>query len=167
MGFPLFTALAVVHHASALHVVLQENPLNSALSLVVTLSILAVFFLFLDAELLAALQILVYAGAIMVLFLFVIMLLNLSKPTGEKLRGFWVVTSVAGSALFVLELLLLLQEGWPGRNGDSPAPPGFGTVREVGKALFTDFLLPFEITSLLLLAALVGALFLGRKERQL
>lgn len=165
MGFALFTVLAVILLASALLVILQENPLYSALSLVITLSVLAVFFLFLDAELLAALQILVYAGAIMVLFLFVIMLLNLSKATEERLRGFWVVTSVAGSVLFVLELLLLLEKGWPSRSGESPVPPGFGTVREIGRALFTDFLLPFEITSLLLLTALVGALLLARRER--
>jgi NADH-quinone oxidoreductase subunit J len=165
MGLSLFTVLSVILLASALLVILQENPLYSALALAITLSVLAVFFLFLDAELLAVLQILVYAGAIMVLFLFVIMLLNLGQRRREKPNGVWVVTSGAGSTLLVLQLWISFQQSWVDPKGNIDTPPSFGTVREVSRSLFTDFLLPFEMTSLLLLVALIGAVVLAGREK--
>ena len=164
MGFPLFTLLSVVLVASALLVILQDNTLYSALALVVALFVTAIFFLVLDAELIAALQILVYAGAIMVLFLFVIMFLNLGERSGEKRSGAWLTAAVAGATLFILQLFLFFEKGQSSRRENLDVPSSFGSVREVARSLFTDFLLPFEITSLLLLVALIGAVVLAGRE---
>jgi NADH-quinone oxidoreductase subunit J len=167
MGFLLFTVLSVILLASALLVILQNNPLYCALSLVVTLSVLAIFFLFLSAELVAVLQILVYAGAIMVLFLFVIMLLNLAQvPEPLRLNRVWAGAAVGGAAILVYQLFSFFQRTRFDAEGAALAT-SFGTVREVARSLFSDFLLPFEITSVLLLVALIGAVVLTRQEEGL
>jgi NADH-quinone oxidoreductase subunit J len=163
MDHVTFFALALPLVVVAAMVILHPNPVYSALFLVLTLFLLAVYFLFLDAHMVAALQIIVYAGAIMVLFLFVIMLLNLqSDPHDRQRKGLRVAAAIGGGVL-VAELFLLLRRS-PTSVGQNPLPEGFGTVAALSESLFTDFLLPFEITSILLLVAVVGAVVLAKRQ---
>jgi len=166
MSLPLFAVLALLLVVSALGVILQRNPVRSALSLVTTLFLLAVVFIFLDAHLVALLQIVVYAGAIMVLFLFVIMLLNLQNEPIEVGRVGLKFAATAAGSLFALQLI------WVARGKGAPAGAGmggavsesFGTTSALGERLFTQYLLPFEITSVLLLVAVIGAVVLAKRH---
>ena len=158
--FYLFAAFAV---AGALGMLLNlRNAVAGALSLVGTMVALGAIYVLLDAYLIGVLQILVYAGAIVVLFLFVVMLLNLRHDafSPERLR-FTKTAGVVIGALVGIELLLLL----PAALGPAAElPAGFGGYRAVGAALFTDWVLAFEVTSLLLLAAMVGAVILAKRR---
>jgi NADH-quinone oxidoreductase subunit J len=156
-----FSVLAAVAVLAALTVVLHPDPVYSALGLVVMLLVLAVFFIGLDAHLIAALQVIVYAGAIMVLFLFVIMLLGRPAPGGpwSGRPSLWFVAILGSAALAVGVAKLSAQA--PLAAG-APAPPGFGTATALGVELFTTYLLPFELTSVLLLVAVIGAVVLTR-----
>jgi len=167
--FWVFAAIAV---GSALLCVTRRSPIASALWLVLTLFALAALFVILDAQFIAVLQVLVYAGAIMVLFLFVIMLLNLGRagPSDRKGALSWAVAAVLGAGLLV-PLAGLARAG-----GGPPAaiqlPEGTmaqlqqqqGMVGAVARPLFETYLVPFEITSLLLLAAIVGAVVLAKRR---
>ena len=166
MGAALFLVLAVLTVVAALGVVLHPNPVKSALFLVVTLFLLAVVFVLLEAHMIAALQIIVYAGAIMVLFLFVIMLLNLQIDDPERGRRRLVLRGLAwaGGILLAVELAILTRRAPLGDVGTAPA--GYGGAEAVAKSLFTDFLPPFELTSILLLVAVVGAVVLAQKQRR-
>ena len=172
MGYLTFVALAVPIIVTAGAVILHPNPVYSAMALVLTLFLLAVYFLFLDAHLVAFLQILVYAGAIMVLFLFVIMLLNPQEESREAGRGGLRWIAWLGGGVLILELFLLMRRSLTlpasgleaGAAGGEKLPEGFGTVAALGERLFTDFLLPFEIASILLLIAIVGAVVLAKRE---
>jgi len=164
----ILAALAV---GSGLGVILIRNPIYCALSLVVNFFLLAVMYLLLRAEFLAAIQVIVYAGAIMVLFIFVIMLLNLGgEETRDKLRVLRPLAFLLGLVLLVEVVAALRYRAYAVENPALSfplvsAPPAVtGGVREFGRLLFTDYLLPFEITSVLLLIAIVGAVVLGRKE---
>ena len=161
MSYVAFFAVAIPLVLAALGVVLNPHPVRSALSLVVTLFLLAVLFVFLEAHLLAAMQIIVYAGAIMVLFLFVIMLLNLQKDPAELLWRGRRAVAVVVSVLFGLVSIYALR----GISRDmTPAVEGFGSTAVLSKRLFTHFLLPFEITGVLLLVAVIGAVVLAKKK---
>jgi NADH-quinone oxidoreductase subunit J len=165
MGQFTFAVMAIALIASALTVVVHPNPVKSAMALVVTLFLLAIVFVFLGAHMIAALQIIVYAGAIMVLFLFVIMLLNLSDDGAEaRVRGgaFFRLAAWVGGGVLAGELSALFL-----RAPLAAAPAvaeGYGGVDAVATSLFTDFLLPFELTSILLLVAIVGAVVLGQRR---
>ncbi len=166
----LFWAFAGLALASALACITRRSPVASALWLVVTLFALAALFVLLDAQFIAVLQLLVYAGAIMVLFLFVIMLLNLGRPGPMDVKG-----PVGVGTAFLLGGVLLFQL-WILRQAALPAsiqlPPGSvarlqqeqGFVAAIAQPLFDTYLIPFEITSLLLLAALVGAVVLAKRR---
>ena len=166
----LFWAFAALALASALACITRRSPVASALWLVVTLFALAALFVLLDAQFIAVLQLLVYAGAIMVLFLFVIMLLNLGHPGPMDVKG-----PVGVGTAFLLGGVLLFQL-WILRQAAPPAsiqlPPGSvarlqqeqGLVGAIAQPLFDTYLIPFEITSLLLLAALVGAVVLAKRR---
>ncbi len=157
-----FLVLAALTVASALTVVVHKNPVHGACALVVTLFLLSVFFVGLDAQLVAALQVIVYAGAIVVLFLFVIMLLNLQKEQRATGGALLVATATgAGIALAAL-VATALRRTTP--TGATTVPPGFGHTEALSRTLFTTYLLPFELTSVLLLVAIVGAVALGRKR---
>lgn len=158
--FYLFGAVAVI---SAIAMVLNvRNTVASAMSLVVTMIALAVVYVVLDAHLIAALQIMVYAGAIVVVFLFVVMLLNLRRdafsPPRERLSKFAGVVFALGGALAFLQLV---PKSLPTVQA---IPADFGSYAAVGRALYLQFVLPFEISSLLLLAAIVGAVVLAKRR---
>ncbi len=158
--FYLLSFLAIMF---ALMVVLSKNPVHSVLYLVLTFFSIAGHYVLLNAQFLAAVHIIVYAGAIMVLFLFVIMLLNLNKET-EPHKSIW----LKASATVASGLLLIVLVGSL-RNAENIQTPtvfnsSIGLIENLGKSLFTDFLLPFEVSSILLLSAMVGAVMLGKKS---
>ena len=165
--FYLFAATAVI---SAVFVVTKKNPVSSAVSLVVTFLSLAGFYMLLNAHFIAIVQILVYAGAIMVLFLFVIMLMDLkkeedifSKLKAQKFFGIIFAIILVAEVFAVTKAFtsqLLSKEIYTPEN---IAAAG-GNTKAIGRLLFTDFLLPFEVTSVLLLVAIIGAVVLGKKE---
>jgi NADH-quinone oxidoreductase subunit J len=144
--------------------VVQTHPISSALSLVGVMGSLAVLYLLLGAEFIAAAQVIVYAGAVMVLFVFVIMLLNAGA---ESKRGRSYMVQLTGVPLLIafLGLAAYFVRFIYGSN-ETVVFGGFqgGSPRDIGKALFTTYLLPFEVTSLLILIAIVGAIVLARKE---
>jgi NADH-quinone oxidoreductase subunit J len=149
---------------SAVMMITRPNPLKGVLFLIVNFFCLAFLYLLLQAQFIAIIQILVYAGAIMVLFVFVIMLLNLDD---EKLltdrRGFRrLFAALLGGGLLaeVLAAIALERPGAAATGSDT----GLGTVEAIGKALFTDYVVPFEVTSVLLLAALVGVVVLAKRR---
>jgi NADH-quinone oxidoreductase subunit J len=161
--FILFAGMAI---GCALAVVAQRNPLYSAISLIGVFVSLACLYVMLAAPFIAAVQVIVYAGAIMVLVVFVIMLLNVEEE--ERRRGrlkFLVPTTIGLSAVLIAEVAFILM------TMDNPhvtviAPlstPDVGLTHSVGSALFTRYLLPFEITSILILMAIVGAMTLARR----
>jgi NADH-quinone oxidoreductase subunit J len=161
MGLVAFAVLAVIAVGSALGLVLKKNPIHGALFLVVNLASVAALYLTLGAEFLAAAQVIVYAGAIMVLFVFAIMVLIPGKEeTGaDPRRGFRLAALPAGAVLVVLLVIVV------GRAVVVTGPGGApGNVEAVGRLLFTDYLFPFELTSVLLLAAMVGVLLLARRR---
>jgi NADH-quinone oxidoreductase subunit J len=163
MDLITFIVLSVLMVASATRVVLNRSPVYSALSLVVMMSVLAVYFLYLDAHMVGALQIIVYAGAVMVLFLFVIMLLNLQESVREyRQEKLWTM-GILCFALFGEMWFFFGHEGGGDSATQHALPEGFGTVVSLSQKLFTDYLLPFEITSLLLLVAAVGAVVLAKR----
>lgn len=156
-----FCLLALGTVGAALVVVAHRNPVYNALGLVVTMVFLSAFFAGLDAPVLWALQLIVYAGAILVLFLFVVMLLNL----GEDRRISGGSRRVVGAAMAAGALAGLAMAGTVGwRPGMSPADPRLSDPAWLGEVLFTRHLLAFELTSLLLLVAIVGAVVLGRRR---
>jgi NADH-quinone oxidoreductase subunit J len=157
-----FLVLAALVVASALTVVVHPNPVRGACALVVTLFLLAVFFVGLDAQLVGVLQVIVYAGAIVVLFLFVIMLLNLQVEARAMGGGALVALASAGS----LALAALVWAGLRHAAATRPAelPAGFGETTALAERLFTTYLLPFELTSILLLVAVVGAVAMAQRK---
>ena len=165
IGLIFFAIVAVVAIAAAAAVVMLRNPVHCALSLVVTLGCVALLFLSLSAEFLAAVQVLVYAGAIMVLFLFVITLLNPLRPeTPDRLRNQGVVAGLLALVL-LFELWLVIQSGVLAAVPATPPPVAdVGNVEALGQALYSVWSVPFEMTSVLLLTAIVGAVVLGRRQ---
>jgi NADH-quinone oxidoreductase subunit J len=157
-----FFVVAFLAVASALGLVLRRNPLHGALFLVVNLGCVAVLYLMLGAEFLAAAQVIIYAGAIMVLFVFAIMVLIPGKEeTGpDPLRPYRLLALPLG-ALLLAEIVLILRSELLSAPAAARAPGG---VASVGRLLFTTYLFPFEVTSVLLLAALVGVLALAKRK---
>jgi NADH-quinone oxidoreductase subunit J len=157
----LFSVFGVIAVAAAVNLLVQRHPINSALSLVVVMGALAVEFLLLGAEFVAAIQVIVYAGAVMVLFVFVIMLLNAGEE--ERTHGSRVAYAlgipgvIAGAVLVCWALLQRSHEG----SVSIGALPGH--PREIAQLLFHDFLLPFEVTSILVLIAIMGAVVLAAR----
>ncbi len=162
----LFFVLALVAVTSALGMLISRNAVYSALFLVLNFATVAVFFLLLDAPFIAVAQVSVYAGAIMVLFLFVIMLLGAESAGQTKSIPWQRPMAVALAFILIVEtgFILASQRGiLPPVSGDLPA--GFGSPALVGAELFQNYLLPFEVTSVLLLVAMIGAIVLTKKEK--
>ncbi len=161
----LFFFFAILAIASALAMVFNKHTVNSALFLVLNLLSLAGIYLLMEAQFLAVIQILVYAGAIMVLFLFVIMLLNLESEA--KLFNAVAVKEIVVVLLSaaILAQLMYSISGWFNVSGNNPIALGeLGTVEAVGDVLYTTYLLPFEVTAILLTAAVVGALVIAQRK---
>ena len=164
MDTVLFIVFAIVAIVCAFNLILQKHPISSALSLIGVMGSLAVLYLLLGAEFIAMAQMIVYGGAVMVLFVFVIMLLNAGT---EKTSGKSWFAQIAGLPLllaFVAVLGLLVRAFLPPMRAVEFGTWVGGTAEHVGQMLFTEYLLPFEIISILILIAILGAVVLARKE---
>jgi NADH-quinone oxidoreductase subunit J len=160
----LFWALSALALASALLVITSKNPVYSVLWLIVTFFTISGHYLLLNAQFLAIVNIIVYAGAIMVLFLFVIMLMNLSKDT-EPQKSKWLKLAGAvagGSLLLVLVAALRNTEVRMTEMGTGE----IGLIENLGKVLFTEYVVPFEIASILFLSAMIGAVVIGKRDKR-
>ncbi len=160
----LFIIFAVVAVVCAFNLVLQKHPISSALSLIGVMGSLAVLYLLLGAEFMAMAQMIVYGGAVMVLFVFVIMLLNAGS---EKTSGKSWFAQIAGLPLllaFVALVGFLIRAALPATRGVEFGSWVGGTAERIGQLLFTHYLLPFEVISILILIAILGAVVLARKE---
>ena len=165
MHLALFLIFAAVALAGAANLLLQKHPINASLSLIVVMSSLAVLYLLLGAEFLAIAQIIVYAGAIMVLFTFVIMLLN--EGVEEKTHGSRVAKLLGFPAIALfLALIASIILASERHLGQVVIGESITTTQDLSAVLFRDLLLPFEITSVLILIAILGAVALARKDEQ-
>jgi NADH-quinone oxidoreductase subunit J len=157
----LFLAFGVVALAGAINLLAQRHPINSALSLIAVMAALAGEYLLLGAEFVAAVQVIVYAGAIMVLFVFVIMLLNAGVEEHTKGSRVAILFGIPGVLLgSLLVAWVLLRHSGTGAVAAGALP---GAPKTIGPLLFHEFLLPFEITSILILIAIMGAVVLASK----
>jgi NADH-quinone oxidoreductase subunit J len=160
----LFWFLSVVALFSALMVISAKNPVHSVLWLIVTFFAISGHYILLNAQFLAIVNIIVYAGAIMVLFLFVIMLMNLNKETEpRKNRWLKVVGAIAGGCL-LLVLVAALKDTDVKQQQALVQSGSIGLIKNLGRELFTTYVVPFEISSILFLSAMVGAVVIGKKE---
>jgi len=160
--FYIFAFLALICGFLVIANPFSRNPVTSAMFLVLTIVSLAGLFVLLHAFFLAAVQVLVYAGAVMVLFLFVIMMLDLKAEERRRIKAFGLLGGLASAGSILAIFLISLRQVAPLDAALSPALEG-GTVR-LGKLLFTQYLLPFEIVSVILLVAMVGVVLLSKKE---
>lgn len=162
----LFYVFAAASVAGALLVVFHKNPIASALSLVLTLFSTAVLFVFLLAHFVAAIQILVYAGAIMVLFMFTVMFLNIREESLKfDAQNLPVKFGVLLAVLFIFGYLASIgfKKSLSLKHVAASLPQGFGTVEGVGEVLFRDYLLPFELTSVLIVVAILGVVAIAKR----
>lgn len=169
----LFYGAAIVALASGISVISRRNPINSAFSLIVTMCSLAVMFAMLGSGFIAVLQVVVYAGAIMVLFLFTVMLLNVPREdAAEWDRAHPLYRPMAVRIGGGLAILLALELGWAlsrtaGLGGGvADEHPAVSSVAELGRVLFTDYMFAFEVTSILIIVAMVGAVVLAKKREE-
>ncbi len=168
----LFYVFALIAAFGALLVIAQRNPIYSVLSLIVSFFGLSGLYILLEAPFVAVVQIIIYAGAIMVLFLFTVMLLNVPREDAaewDRTHPFYRPWPVRIGA--VLAVLMAVQLAWafsrtPGLGaGVADERPGVSSVAELGRVLFTDYMFAFEVTSILILIGMIGAVILARKER--
>ena len=160
--FYVLAALTLIFGALVVANPFSRNPVTSAMFLVLTIISMAGLFVLLHAFFLAAVQVLVYAGAVMVLFLFVIMLLDLKEEDRRKVKKLGLIAGLISIGAIVGIFVNSLREAQPGK--DLPAPTAIGDTATLGKMLFTNYLLPFEIVSILLLVAMVGVILLSKKD---
>ncbi len=159
----LFYFLSFVAIMTSILVVFSKSPVHSVLYLIVTFFAIAGHYFLLNAQFLGIVHIIVYAGAIMVLFLYVIMMLNLNKETEPHKPMLTKVAAVVAGGLVMLTLIGSLQ-GAQAMSQNVASNNNIGLIENLGKTLFGEFLLPFEVSSVLFLAAMVGAVFLGKRE---
>jgi NADH-quinone oxidoreductase subunit J len=160
----LFIFLSVMALGSALMVITRKNPVHSVLYLIVTFFAISGHYILLNAQFLAIVNIIVYAGAIMVLFLFVVMMMNLNvavEPQKNKLLQFAGVIS-GGSLLLVL--LAAVSKSKTGNAAVQLQEGDYGLIKTLGKVLFNDYVVPFEISSVLFLSAMIGVVVMSKKE---
>ena len=157
-------ALAV---ASAMMVVLSKHPVRSVLYLVVTFFFISGLYIMMNAQFLAIVNIIVYAGSIMVLFLFVLMLLNLNKDAEPKTPSIiWIISTVAGGLFFLVLIAALKDIVLVSQKDDFAPVSNIGLVENLGNTLFTKFVVPFEVSSILFISAMVGAILLAKRDKQ-
>ncbi len=164
MALNLFYFLSFVAILSALMVVFSRSPVYSVLYLIVTFFAIAGHYVLMNAEFLAVVHMIVYAGALMVLFLYVIMLLNLNQETEPQKTNLLKIGAVFCAGMLLIVMVGALKGTEVLVAGKASA--SIGDVKSLGKVLFTDFLLPFEIASVLLLAAMVGSVMLAKSEKK-
>lgn len=164
----LFIVCGALSIFGAIGLILAKEPVHSALSLILVMVALAVLYLLLGAAFIAAIQILVYAGAIMVLFVFVIMLLNAGEEVRTNLSRLarWVGLPLGIFFLAEMGYLLFQEYANRGANAGVATAPVVASTTDLSMKLFTEFVLPFELTSILILIAVLGAMVLARKEPQ-
>ncbi len=163
MSLAVFLILGVASVIFSLLMVFTKNPVHSVLYLIITFFAIAGHYILLNAQFLAAVHVIVYAGAIMVLFLYVIMMLNLNTEAEQHKSNTLKITATVAAGL----LLVILVGSLKGVEQITPVAAGVepvGTVKNLGMVLFRDFLMPFEVASLLLLAAMIGAVMLGKSD---
>lgn len=159
--------LGLILILSSLGVILTKNPVHASLSFLVTLITIALFYLQLSAEFISVMQVLVYAGAILVLFMFVIVLFQDAHSQIAKFASKAKSPLLIIAAVTFLLTLIFLADQLKLLNPEKPRlPEGFGTVEALGKALYVDYFFPFEAVILLFLVALIGALYTAKKERE-
>jgi len=164
----LFYAFAAILVAAGLGVILSRNPVHSALSLVLCFFTSAVLWLLIEAEFLAIVLVLVYVGAVMVLFLFVVMMLdiNLEQLRSGFTRHAWLGALTTGIVIFeIVGVIVAKQLGVDATQGAAPLPAGYSNTRELGVALFTRYAYPIEIAAILLLVAIIAAIALTMRKR--
>ncbi len=144
-------------------VVVSKNPVHSVLYLIMTFFAIAGHYILMNAQFLAAVHIIVYAGAIMVLFLYVIMMLNLNAEVEPQKSKVLKIAATFSGGLLMLVLVGVIRKASE-LSPANPADSQLGMIRNLGKVLYTDFILPFEVASILLLAAMVGSVMIGKKE---
>jgi NADH-quinone oxidoreductase subunit J len=163
----IFLFLASIAVFAAFNVILQRNPIYSALGLIGVMCALAGTFLLLSAQFVAVMQVSVYAGAVMVLFVFVIMLLNVRREESRLDKGKYLKIVAPLLFLALLAEVFYVAKAVPDPPASAIAADGthpFGTIESIGEAMFSTYLFPFEATSVLILMAMVGALFLAKKR---
>ena len=160
----IFYVLASIALVSAAMVIASRNPIHSAIYLVLTFLCVAGLYVMLRAEFVAAVQVLVYAGGIMVLFLFVIMLVNLKDDLGSRVRLHASVSGALGVMVAALILYVYSRGLAPAAAAGPSALSEGGNLQLVGWSLFRDYVLPFEVASILLLVAMIGAIVLARQK---
>lgn len=164
MEFLLFFVCAIVAVVCGFNLVVQKHPISSALSLIGVMGALAILYLMLGAEFLAMAQMIVYGGAIMVLFIFVIMLLNAGTEKSSNKSWFAQIVGIPLLIGFVILIAVCIGSALPPMRGVAFGAWVGGTAQNVGRLLFTTYLLPFEVISILILIAILGAVVLARKE---
>jgi NADH-quinone oxidoreductase subunit J len=166
----IFWVLSVMTLSFATGVILSRSPINSILFLILTFFCISAHYVMMNAQFLAIVNIIVYAGAIMVLFLFVVMLMNLNSDT-EPQKNFLVqfAAVISGGAL-LLVIIAALKSSATGLEGitiDYKQSSNIGLLRELGNKLFTDYVFPFEVASILFLSAILGAVVLGKRDKEM
>ncbi len=160
----IFIVLSALTLASAIGVVITRNPITSVLLLILTFFCISGHYLLMNAQFLAIVNIIVYAGAIMVLFLFVIMLMNLNKDTEPQKSTMVQFAGVISGGCLLLVILMAFQSSGIELTQTSTTVSNIGLIKVLGKKLFTDFVFPFEISSVLFLSAMIGTVVLGKKD---
>lgn len=159
----LFFFVALVAITSAVYFVFARNPLYSILSLIVTMFSIAGLYILLNAQFLGIVQIIVYAGAIMVLFLYILMMLNLSKEDESKKQNLMKFAGVFSAGLLLIAILGAFR-GFKIENIAGNVDSGVGLTKSLGRLLFNEYVLPFELASILIFAGIVGAVLIGKKD---
>ncbi len=163
----IFTVLSALTLASAIGVVITRNPITSVLLLILTFFCISGHYLMMNAQFLAIVNIIVYAGAIMVLFLFVIMLMNLNKDTEPQKSTMVQFAGVISGGCLLLVILMAFQRTGIELVQTNTTLSNIGLIKVLGKKLFTDFVFPFEISSVLFLSAMIGTVVLGKKDDEI
>ncbi|MDD3529109.1 MAG: NADH-quinone oxidoreductase subunit J [Gallionellaceae bacterium] len=161
----VFYSFAAILLLSGLRVVTAKNPVHAALALVLAFFTAAAIWLLLEAEFLAITLVLVYVGAVMVLFIFVVMMLDINIE--EMRQGFWDYLPIAGlvAGLMAVEMVIVLSGDRFGLSAPAPAPDGFSNTRQLGLLLYTDYVYAFELAAVILLVAIVAAIALTLRRR--
>ncbi len=163
----IFTALSALTLISAIGVIISRNPITSVLLLILTFFCISGHYLLMNAQFLAIVNIIVYAGAIMVLFLFVIMLMNLNSDTEPQKSTMVQFAGVISGGSLLLVILMAFQGAGIELAQTNTIVSDIGLIKVLGKKLFTDYVFPFEISSVLFLSAMIGTVVLGKRDEEI